>query len=58
MVLSTSNIENLVVNGTAIDDLDSFHYDCSEGLTIFLNDKNIGNLLNKKNITWGWFQGG
>ena len=48
MVLSTSNIENLVVNGTAIDDLDPFHYDCSEGLTVSLNGKNIGDLLNKK----------
>ena len=23
-----------------------------------MNGKNIGDLLNAKNITWGWFQGG
>ena len=23
-----------------------------------MTGKNIGNLLNAKNITWGWFQGG
>ncbi len=43
---SPSNIENLVVNGTVIDDLDSFYDDCSEGQTISLSCKNIGYILN------------
>lgn len=55
---SPSNIEDLVINGSVIDDLDSFYDDCSEGQTISLDGKNIGDLLNKKNIIWGWFQGG
>jgi len=28
------------------------------GVTVSLSGRNIGNLLNEKNVTWGWFQGG
>ena len=50
--------------GTIYGDLDPAHDDCSNnshtvtspvGVT---TGKNIGDLLNAKNITWGWFQGG
>jgi phospholipase C len=47
-----------VANGTVIDDPDPAHDECSEGLSVSMNGKNIGDLLNAKNITWGWFQGG
>ncbi len=50
--------------GTIYGDLDPAYDDCSNashtvtsplGVT---TGKNIGNLLNTRNITWGWFQGG
>jgi phospholipase C len=47
-----------VVNGTIIHDPDPMFDDCSKPQTIIMQGKNIGDLLNAKNITWGWFQGG
>jgi phospholipase C len=32
--------------------------DCSDNTTILMKGKNIGDLLNAKRITWGWFAGG
>jgi phospholipase C len=52
-----SNIEN-VANGTVIGDPRPTYDDCSKGVKVSMHGKNIGNLLNSKNITWGWFQGG
>ena len=28
------------------------------GVTVSLSGKNIGDLMNEKDVTWGWFQGG
>src|SRR5262249_14804450 len=47
-----------VVNGTVIGDADSKFDDCGKAPRIWLSGKNIGDLLNEKNVTWGWFQGG
>ncbi|MGN6613927.1 MAG: phospholipase C [Candidatus Nitrosocosmicus sp.] len=52
------NITKKVASGTVIGDIDSSYDDCSSGKTISMVGKNIGNLLNDKGITWGWFQGG
>lgn len=52
------NIENEVSNGTLIGDNDTLFDDCSNGTKIYMTGKNIGDLLNKKEITWGWFSGG
>jgi phospholipase C len=52
------NIENEVSNGTLIGDLDTLFDDCSNGTKIYMTGKNIGDLLNKKEITWGWFSAG
>jgi phospholipase C len=54
------NIEGKVSNGTLIGDIDASFDDCStsDGGTIAMEGKNIGNLLNEKGKTWGWFQGG
>jgi phospholipase C len=50
--------------GTIYGDIDPFYDECSdtnhtgtspEGV---LTGKNIGDLLNAKHVTWGWFQGG
>jgi phospholipase C len=53
-----ANIRGSVVNGTVIDDPNPAFDDCSRGITIAMQGKNIGDLLNSKQITWGWFQGG
>lgn len=48
----------VVASGTIINDVDPKFDKCSVQPTVELSGKNIGNLLNKKKITWGWFQGG
>ncbi len=50
--------------GTIYGDLDPAYDDCSDASHTSTNPvgvmtgKNIGDLLNTRNITWGWFQGG
>ena len=53
-----ANIENEVSNGTLIGDNDTLFDDCSNGTKLYMTGKNIGDLLNNKEITWGWFSGG
>lgn len=43
---------------TVIGDPDPQYDDCSGANTVGLGGVNVGNLLNDKGITWGWFQGG
>jgi phospholipase C len=52
------NILGNVANGTVIGDIDTAYDDCSTGTKISMAGKNIGDLMNEKSITWGWFQGG
>ncbi len=49
-----------VANGTLFSDADPVYDDCSatNGNTVKMTGRNIGDLLNAKNITWGWFEGG
>ncbi len=47
-----------VVNGTVIGDADPKYDDCGKAPQIAMTGKNVGDLLNQKGITWGWFQGG
>ena len=49
-----------VVNHSVLNDPDPFYDDCSgsEKVGMSSSNKNIGDLLNAKGITWGWFQGG
>jgi phospholipase C len=63
---TTTNIEN----GTLIGDAEPLYDQCSNastplnsdgtpgGVTASLSGANVGDLLNRQNITWGWFQGG
>ena len=46
-----------VENGTVVGDPDPALDDCGHGGAT-MTGKNIGDLLNKNEITWGWFQGG
>jgi phospholipase C len=48
----------VVANGTVINDLDPTTDDCSKEPTVELSGKNVGDLLNAHNLTWGWFEGG
>src|SRR5581483_7568246 len=47
-----------VIDGTVIGDPDPLYDDCSGGNTITMSGRNVGDLLNARNITWGWFEGG
>ncbi|MDI3316556.1 MAG: alkaline phosphatase family protein [Bacillota bacterium] len=47
-----------VANGTIFSDLDPTYDDASQGTTVALTGKNVGDLLNAKGVTWGWFEGG
>lgn len=61
---------NILANGTLINDIDPVYDDCSyttDGSTATAGmvptsgaaaPQNIGNLLNDKDLTWGWFEGG
>jgi phospholipase C len=60
----TTTLNNLVADGqggfTMFGDSDPHGDVCSSTTapTTELTGKNIGDLLNAKNVTWGWFQGG
>lgn len=49
-----------IAHGTIFGDADPLYDDCSttSGNTVAMTGKNVGDLLNAKNITWGWFEGG
>lgn len=52
-----------VVNGTLKGDIDPKFDDCSRNsklynVTIAMQGKNLGDLMNAKGVTWGWFSGG
>ena len=49
-----------ITDGTLIGDSDPAYDDCSttNGNVASMSGKNVGDLLNAKNVTWGWFQGG
>lgn len=57
---TTPDIPGFVEGGTFIADASPLSDDCSPAAfkKSALSGKNIGNLLNAQNITWGWFQGG
>ncbi len=41
-----------------IGDAQPYWDDCSSRDAVALNGQNIGDLLNKKGLSWGWFEGG
>jgi phospholipase C len=52
-----ATVSGKVVNGSVIANIDATTDDCSTGTTIEMSGKNVGDLLNAKGITWGWFYG-
>jgi phospholipase C len=55
-----TNDGHRIVNGTLIANRDPGYDDCSNPSfsVMAMEGKNIGDLLNAKNITWGWFSAG
>jgi phospholipase C len=49
-----------VLNGTMVRNLAGTFDDCTEetGIRVQFSGKNIGNLLNARDVTWGWFASG
>jgi len=52
-----ATVSGKVANGSVIANIDGANDDCSTGTTIQMAGKNVGDLLNAKSITWGWFYG-
>jgi phospholipase C len=50
-------VSGKVANGSVIANIDPVADDCSVAPTIQMSGKNIGDLLNTKGVTWGWFYG-
>jgi phospholipase C len=53
-----TQITGTVEQGSVISDDDPAGDIASGGTTFRMTGKNIGDLLNAKNVTWGWFEGG
>lgn len=52
------SLPGIIEQGTLINDIDPKYDKCSKTITAELVGINVGNLLNDKKVTWGWFQGG
>jgi phospholipase C len=55
---SYGDLASDVVNNTVVGDPDPWYEDCISYDHVSLTGKNIGDLLNAKGVSWGWFQGG
>jgi phospholipase C len=55
---TTGDTSSDVVDGTVIGDPQPGIDQCSTRETVTLTGQNVGDLLNLKGVTWGWFQGG
>ncbi len=53
-----ATVKGAVANNTDYGDADPTFDDCSAGTTFAMTGKNVGDLLNAKGVTWGWFEGG
>ena len=58
---SVTTIKGKVVNGSVIANVEAGFDDCVTAeraiLRCKMTDKNVGDLLNAQNVTWGWFYG-
>ncbi len=57
---TSTNDGHRIVNGILIANKEPAFYDCSNHSfsVMGMEGKNIGDLLNSKNISWGWFSSG
>ena len=60
IVHDAGNAAAALLNGTVINDIRPAFDDCvaPAANTISMSGPNVGDLLNRKGIAWGWFQGG
>lgn len=60
IIRAGTDIGNVVVDGTVVGEAITAFEDCgsSSGSLVAMTGRNIGDLLNAGNITWGWFGGG
>jgi len=60
VVHDAGNAAAVLRNGTIIGDIRPAFDDCvpSTANSVAMSGPNVGDLLNKRAITWGWFQGG
>jgi phospholipase C len=60
VIRAGTDIDTVVVEGTIIGDAITAFDDCggATGSLVAMTGANIGDLLNAKGITWGWFAGG
>ena len=54
---SIASIAGKIANGTVIANVEAGADDCVGATPVTMSGKNIGDLLNAKGITWGWFYG-
>jgi phospholipase C len=52
-----ATVSGKVANGSVIANIDPTGDDCSTGTTIQMAGPSVGDLLNSKSVTWGWFYG-
>ncbi len=57
-LIPNASVSGEVGNGTIYGDLDPYYDKTSKGKTVAMTGTNIGDLLNRKGITWRWFEGG
>lgn len=55
---TVGDISGDVAANSVIGDPDPYYDDCASPEQLAVTGKNIGDLLNAKGITWGWFEGG
>ena len=58
VVASSGNLAGEVENNTVIGDPQPLGDACSTRDAVRLSGTNVGDLLNARGITWGWFEGG
>ena len=56
---SVTSISGKVANGTVIANVEApaANDDCTSGTPVLMTGKNVGDLINAANVTWGWFYG-
>jgi phospholipase C len=54
---SPASVAGKIVDGSVIANVNPTLDDCSTGTVVTMSGQNVGDLLNARNITWGWFYG-
>jgi phospholipase C len=49
------SLPGTIANGSVIANLNPVDDDCTKGAVVRMTSKNVGDLLNAKTVTWGWF---